>query len=236
MASIVPQNGQVATGGPVPQMPGMGGTSNGNVPVGTAPTPTNTVLPNTGVQANPYAAPVVNGMPSTIQNNGVNWNDGSFTAVGDMKDTYGAGTGVALGGVLQNMGTVNDSAIQATIANTNLEAGKQYANIQAQQAAAGITPNSSSAALAAGDFYSSVNSQLQSTIAGMEQHQQDSLINTLTHTGDSHGPDETGLQSAMDVMSPILGMVGGAAGAISEGFGVGGTAGTILDVLGALAL
>lgn len=243
MASIVPTNGQQATGGPVSMMPGAGGASNGNMPAGNIPGTMPVSSPTQVAQQNPMmpvgATPTVNGLPpGSVQTNNVNWNDGSFTAVGDMKDTYGAGTGIAIGNVLQNMGTTNDAAIQALINNTNLEAGKQYGNIQATQAASGITPDSSSAALAAGDFYSSVNSSLQSTVANMEQNQENTLLNTLLGTGSAHGPDITGFQSAMNILSPITGMVGAGAKAASDA-GVGGSSGglsTILSLLGGLAI
>ena len=113
-----------------------------------------TLAPPTG------GVPTTAGVPTSGRTDlmGLNWNDGSNTVTGDFKDTYGAGTGTAISDVLKGLGTTTDSAVQATINNTSQLADKQYANIQAQEVAGGITPNSSTAALAAGDFYSGVNS------------------------------------------------------------------------------
>jgi hypothetical protein len=168
------------------------------------------------------------------QTNNINWNDGSNTVTGDFKDTYGAGTGTAITDVLKNLGTSTDSAVQATIANTNLEAGKQAANITSGEAASGITANSSTAALAQGDFYSGVNSQLQSTVANMELGEENTLLSTLTGEGEQHGPDESGFDSAMSAISGIAPGIEQAAGAVSQDFGVSGKTGEFLDTLGDL--
>jgi hypothetical protein len=237
MASIVPTNGSPLTGGPI-QTPGMGGTSNGQVPVGTAPTPGTALNPINGVQANPFAPPAVNGLPpGSVQSSPVNWVDGSNTVIGDFNDTYGKGTAGAITSVLQNLGTSTDSAVQALINNTNLEAGKQYSNIQATQAASGITPDSSTAALAAGDFYSTVNSNLQSQVAGMESNQENTLLQTLLNEGAAHGPDESTFEkiaSAIPGLSSIVGSGSSAASSITSAINPGADT-SILDALGALA-
>jgi hypothetical protein len=199
------------------------------------------------VQANPYAAPVsgaptVNGLPpGSVQTSPVPTNTntgagGSYTLQGDFDATYGQGTGNAITDVLANLGTSNDSAVQALINNTNLEAGKQYANIQATQAAGGITPDSSTAALASGDFYSSVNSSLQSQVAGMEQNQENTLLNTLMTEGSAHGPDESTFQSIAGDLSGALGIAGtgaSAASGVTSALDPGADT-SILDALGAL--
>ena len=134
---------------------------------------------------------------------------------GDFKDTYGAGTGTAISNVLAGLGTNTDSAVQATIANTSRLADQQYGNIQAQEAAGGITPNSSTAALAAGDFYSGVNSSLQQTIGDMELKEEDTLLASLTDEGKGHGTDPSLLDSIMNG----IGDVGEIAGAVAPFFG-----------------
>jgi hypothetical protein len=196
---------------------GAGGTSTlRNVPTGQqsgmVPTSVGGMAPATAAQNNVFAPPaavapggavdggvatqapagygtIPTNNPSGVQGNNVNWVDGSNTVVGDFKDTYGAGTGTAITGVLQNMGTTNDSAIQALINQTNSAAGRQYSNIQAQEAAAGISPNSSTAGLAAGDFYSQVNEGLQTQIGQMESSQENTLLQTLLGEGAAHGGD-----------------------------------------------
>ena len=171
------------------------------------PGATSPANPQSTTVANPMAAPgavptsattVQGNAPGTVaQTNGVNWVDGSNTVIGDFKDTYGAGTGTALASALQGLGTSTSNAVNATEANTNLEAANQYKNIQATEAAQGVTPNSSTAALAQGDFYSQVNSSLQATTANMEEQEQTELISALQGEGAAHGPDESGFDSVL---------------------------------------
>lgn len=182
--------------------PGMMPQATGTVGNGTmVPTSTATVA------ANPFAAPGattpgIGTVPTTnttgVQSNDVNWADGSHTVTGDLKDTYGAGTGTAISSVLQNMGTNTDAAVQATTANANLNLNNQLANQQAGFAAAGITPNSSAAALGASDLTASVDTSLNSTIAGMESQEEDTLLSTLTGEGAAHGTDESTMDSIMN--------------------------------------
>ena len=209
-------------------------TTNTATPTTAVPTVTN---PTATTQANPYAAPaatastsgistvpatgtstsstgaITSNSPSTIQSNGINYSgsqgtDASNSLAGDFEATYGQGTGTAITDLLQNMGTVDSSAIQATIANTDLAAGKQYANIQSGEAASGVTANSSTASLAAGDFYSGVNSQLQQTIGSEEESEQSQLLQSLTQEGEAHGGDESGIDSLMNGITDA-GEIGG---------------------------
>jgi hypothetical protein len=200
--------------------------------------------PTAQAQANPFApagaAPVASAVPAgtqsvnpgaVAQTNNINWNDGSNTVTGDFKDTYGAGTGTAITDVLKNLGTSTDSAVAATNANVNLEAGKQAANITSGEAASGVTANSSTAALAQGDFYAGVNSQLQSTDANMELNEENTLLSTLTGEGEQHGSDVStmsmvgeGLSAAGSAVSMIPG-IGTVVGAGMQGIGAGLEAG-----------
>lgn len=248
---IAPVNGQAT---PMVQMPGVGGASNGNLP-NTMPTSVNPAAPSQIATSNPYAAPTagptgtvptsspVNGLPPGTEQTSpiaINTNQGpggSYTVQGDFDATYGQGTGNAITDVLQNLGTSNDAAVQALINNTNLEAGKQVANIQSSEAASGITPNSSTAALATGDFYSSVNANLQSTVANMEQGQENTLLSTLMNEGSSHGPDESTFESIMDAVGSLGGVIGGGAqtaSGITSAINPSADTG-ILDAIGALA-
>lgn len=228
-AGATPATGGAATPAAIPT-----GATTGQTPIAQA-------------QANPFApagATPVAAVPAGVaqsanpgavtQNNGVTWNTGSDSVVGDFQNTYGQGTGTAITQVLQNLGTSTDSAVAATNANVNLEAGKQAANITSGEAASGVTANSSTAALAQGDFYSGVNSQLQSTDANMELNEENTLLSTLTGEGEAHGPDESTFDSIMGDISGALPGVSSAAGAISQGFGISGGAGTALDALAAI--
>lgn len=186
-------------------MPAGGGQSPIAMPLANNPlVPANSTAPN----ANPVT------VPAGISN-GINTADGSYTLTGDFKDTYGAGTGSALAGVLGNLGTATDGAVTATNAAIEANAAKGFANIGSSQAAAGISPNSSTAALASGDFYAGVNQNIASTDAQMQLQQQDTLINSLQREGDSHGPD-VGAMATLAAMFP-QGLVGSMAGALAGG-------------------
>ena len=218
-----------------------GGAATPAIPMGATPGQT----PIAAGQANPFmpagAVPVASAVPAgTTQNvnpgavaqtNDINWNGGSNTVTGDFQATYGQGTGTAITDVLENLGTSTDSAVAATNANVNLEAGKQAANITSGEAASGVTANSSTAAIAQGDFYAGVNSQLQSTDANMELNEENTLLSALTGEGEAHGSDVStmsevgeGLSAAGSAVSMIPGW-GTVIGAGMEGVGAGLQAG-----------
>lgn len=169
-------------------------------------------------------------------NTGINWNDGDYTVLGDFKDTYGAGTGTGIVDVLKNLGTSTDAAVQATAAEVNREAGIQLGNIQANEAASGITPNSSAAALAESNFQTGVNTSLQSTIANMENQQEDTLLAALLGEGQAHGGDVSGWETLGNVLSGNESAIGALANAANATSASGtGTFSEILTALGALA-
>lgn len=233
---------------PLPTIPqGATGSPISNAIPGTAVANPNLIPGATTAQTNPYAAPSATVAPaagattstipstgvstSTVQNSGINFADGSNTVTGDLKDTYGAGTGTAISQVLAGLGNSTDAAVQATIANTDLAAGKQYANIQANEAASGVTANSSTAALASGDFYTGVNAQLQQTVSGMELSEENTLLSTLLGTGAAHGPDTSTWDSIMNGISDAATIGGDVLGA-ATGIGEAGGVGSLLKGLG----
>lgn len=240
--SLVPGTGAEignlqAGAGVAASMPGQSSTA--------LPSPTTAINPTATAQTNPYSAPTSTGVPQTsplptaVASNGVTFNTGDKSVTGDFQQTYGYGTGTALAGALSGLGTSTDTAVAATTNATNTAANQQYANIQAQQAAAGITPNSSAAALAAGDFYSNVNSSLQSTIGNMELNEEGTLINSLTNEGSAHGSDQSGWDTFGDVIGDIadvgtFGISGAIAGAFGSG-GSGSSGGSSSDISGMLA-
>lgn len=176
-----------------------------------------TLNPTAGGVATTSQVPTGNTVPlpsGTVQNTNINWNDGSNTVTGDFKDTYGAGTGTAISSVLQNLGSSTDSAVQATNANVEYLANQQYGNIQAQEAASGITPNSSTAGLAAGDFYAGVNSSLQSTDANMEMNEENTLLSTLLGEGAAHGTDPSTFDAVLNGIGDAGQIAGSVAGAV----------------------
>lgn len=91
---------------------------------------------------------------------GLSTTDGSNTVKGDFKDTYGAGTGSAIVDQLGSLGTATNSAVQSTNQAVLDAADRQKSNMYAQQAARGVSPDSSSSALYGSDFDAQVNSTL----------------------------------------------------------------------------
>lgn len=179
---------------------------------------TSTVNSTTASGTNTFA--MTNNDPSGVQSNGINvgasqGTDASNSLAGDFEATYGQGTGTAITDVLQNMGTNTDAAIQATISNTDLAAQQQMGNIQAQEAAGGVTPNSSTAALAESNFYSQVNSGLQSTISNDELNEESTLLNSLTTEGAAHGTDGSTIDSVLNGLSTAAGLGQSASSAVS---------------------
>jgi hypothetical protein len=156
-----------------------------------------------------------------VQSTGINsgatqGTDASNSLAGDFEATYGQGTGSAITDLLNNMGTTDSNAIQATIANTDYAAGQQYSNIQAGEGAAGVTANSSTAALAGSQFYTGVNDQLQQTIGSEEESEQSQLLNTLMTEGTAHGASGStmdsvlsGLTDAGEIGASVFGAVAG---------------------------
>lgn len=231
-----PGNPNQQGGLPVNPM-GTPSTQNGGVVGATVPT-AKAVSGTTGTGASTYGQafggvsttlPTVNSQATGISS-GLSTVDGSNTLVGDFSDTYGKGTGTALATILAGLGTSTDSAVTATNNQILQAAGLQQANMTATQAAHGVSSDSSTAALATGDFNAQVNTALQSTDANMELSEYNTLISSLQQEGTAHGGDS----SWTDSLGSILGLGGSAAGAISEGFGIGGTTGSILDALSSL--
>lgn len=220
-------------------IPGVGSGAAGSTPTTSTATPTSAVPtvanPTATTQSNPFAAPtaaptsaagsvpvagsatspsITSTSPSLVQSNGISPNtsqgtDASNSLAGDFEATYGQGTGTAITNLLSNMGTVDSGAIQATIANTDYAAGQQYSNIQSGEAAAGVTPNSSTAALAGAQFYTGVNDQLQQTIGSEEEAEQSQELQTLVGEGQAHGGDPSTLDEIMNGITDA-GEIGGA--------------------------
>ena len=142
----------------------------------TANQPFGTVAPSVGTDAGLT-------VPATGIGSGLSTVGGDDTVLGDFQATYGQGTGTALEGVLAGLGTATSGAVTATNQGIIDSAQKQYANLQATQAAQGVSADSSTAALAAGDFNAQVNQGIASTDAGIELSEENALINSLQNEG-----------------------------------------------------
>lgn len=203
------------------------GTSDPTVPFGGAPQ----------VPVGSASSPVLgqpNGTAGTGISTGLSTDYGDYTLAGDFAQTYGKGTGTALEGVLANLGTSTDNAVSATN-NATLEAAqKQAANITSGQAAAGISQDSSAAALAQGDFASTVNSQLSSQDAQMELGEENTLISALQTEGGAHGTDSSGWDTFSNILTGSQSIAGLASGASAATSAISPSADT--SILDALAL
>jgi len=154
------------------------------------------------------------------------------TLAGGLNNAFGAGIGTSIADVLSTMGGSTDQAVQATIANTDLAAQQQMGNIQSQEAAGGVTPNSSTAALAESNFYNQVNSGLQSTISNEELSEEDTLLNTLMSAGSEHGSSPSLLSSVTGAIGDVGSVASSASSAVSALSPTSDT--SWLDALGAL--
>lgn len=192
-------------------------TGTGTYPIATQPS--GTVPSSTGGDpTTPGTQGVSNGLSNV---------DGDYTLTGDLKQTYGAGTGQAISNVLSNLGTSTDNAVTAFTNEAMQAADKGYANIGSSLAAAGTSKDSSTYGLASGDYWSGVNANINATTSQMQLSEENTLLSTLLGTGAAHGPDSSG----WDTLGSVISGASSAAGAISSGLGVGGTAGSILDTI-----
>lgn len=156
---------------------------------------------------------------------------GDYTMLGDFQQTFGKGTGSVIAQDIASLGTSTSQALQTMDTAAIQAAQQQYGNMQANLAAQGVSPNSSTAALASADFSSQLTGQLASQAAGLGLSEEQLQLSALMTEGAAHGGDK----SAWDTISSFLGSnIQGISGAISQGFGVGGKAGSILDAIAAI--
>jgi len=173
--------------------------------------------------------------PNTSIGSGLSTKDGSHTLVGDFKDSFGAGTGTALADTIAGLGTSTDKAVQATNQSILNAAGIQQANIIGANAAAGLSKDSSSSALALGDFNSQVNQQIATTDAQMELSEENLLIQSLFEEGGAHGSDSSFMKSLGNFFQGGgLNIIGDVAHAVGSLPGIGGFADSALSALAEL--
>lgn len=197
--------GSVATvPGGLLKLPGLGGSN-------AAPS----LVPGANSGTLPTVAPAATGImtPTTGISAGISTADGSHTVTGDFKDTYGAGVGTALAGVLGGLGSSTDAAVKATNDQILAAAGRQQANMQATNAAHGISTDSSASALGMGDFNAQVAQTLATTDSQMELSEENELIQALMTEGQAHGGDVSGWDTFASVMKGVGSAVGDVAGA-----------------------
>ncbi len=200
------ETGQLVHGGFAPTPMGApAGTVPGNPPAyGPA-----TTLPATG-STPPGAAPTWGGLSTTpgagvtsIGGAPISTANTNNSFAGDFTQTYGQGVGTVLANTLAGLGTSASNAVSATNAEIEANAARAQANMTASQAAHGVSSDSSTAALATGDFNSQVNQNIASTDAQMQLNEQNTLIQSLFQEGQAHGGDTSWMQTLGAVLSGI---------------------------------
>jgi len=128
----------------------------------------------------------------------------SSSTTSALDETYGKGIGTALSTALSGLGTSTSNAVTTTN-NAAMTTGKEGFNtLQGQQAAAGISPNSSSSALEGSDYWAQFDTNLNSTDANMELSEENTLINSLQTAGSEHGADESTFSKISSIATPII--------------------------------
>jgi hypothetical protein len=124
-----------------------------------------------------------------------------------------------LANTLAGLGTSTSNAVSATNSEIEANAARSQANMTASQAAHGVSSDSSTAALATGDFNSQVNQTIASTDAQMQLNEQNTLIQSLFQEGQAHGGDTSWMQTLGSVLSgaeSAIGAIGGASQNMSQ--------------------
>jgi hypothetical protein len=128
---------------------------------------------------------------------------GSKTLAGDLQAIYGQGTGSAVGNVLGGLGTSTSVAEQNMINQTMGAANKGWGNIEAGMGARGVSADSSTAGLAAGDYWSQVMADIAKETGSIGLDEQQTLLQSLTGAGQAHGGDVSGWDTFGNVMQGL---------------------------------
>lgn len=147
---------------------------------------------------------------------------GSKTLAGDLQAIYGQGTGTAIGNVLSNLGTTTSIAAEQMIQPTMQAAQQGYGDIEAAMGARGVSADSSTAGLAAGDYWGKVSQGISQEMGQIGLTEEQQLLQSLTGAGQTHGGDVSGWQTFGNVMQGL----GQAGLGLGEAYLTGGMAGT----------
>lgn len=149
-----------------------------------------------------------------------------FSMLGDYQQTYGKGAGSALAGEVGNLGTQYSEALGIMNNATINAAQRSYGNLEANMAAAGVDPGSSSSALMSSDFASHLTDTLSSNAAQLGLQEEGMKLSSLTGEGQAHGSDVSGWDTFGNVMQGI----GQAGLGLAEAYFTGG--GSLADLGG----
>lgn len=175
----------------------------GGAPVGVVPAQAPVTTPNTLTPGGPVGT-----IPGAVQ--------GQLDS--QLTDVFGKGVGGAIDSTIANLGSTNSTymqAYQAAMAQPNAEA---LATLQTAQGNAGISANSSAAAIGTADLLSSETAQEGLQEQQLQQTDQQDLIGLLTSTEGAANKEAS--TSVWGDIGSVLGAVGSdaatAAGAISK--------------------
>lgn len=149
---------------------------------------------------------------------------GAKTMLGDFQATYGQGTGTALANALGNLGTTTSVAANQMIGPAMQAAQQGWQNIEQGMGARGVSADSSTAGLAAGDYWGQVNQGISSELGQIGLNEEQTLLQALQGEGAAHGSDVSGWDTFGNVMSGLGGIAGQVLGAAIPGGGtIGGS-------------
>jgi len=150
----------------------------------------------------------------------------SFQKAGTMP----GGLGTAAAQFMQSGAGFNPQVAQALIAAMQPQIAKGQANLMEQFGAQGLA-GGSPAALGMGDYLAQTNLDVGQLLSGLYEQ---SVQNYMQVLGMGHVNVSQQTQQGGGILGALGQLIPGAAGAISQGFGIGGTAGSLLDVIGAM--
>jgi hypothetical protein len=141
--------------------------------------------------------------PSGLNTNAPTQSGGDFTMLGDFQQTYGRGTGSVLANTLGNLGTSTSSAEQLMLQPTMQAANTMFANLDASNAARGVSADSSTAALLQSDLGGQVSSAIAGEMGTIGLNEEQMLLGGLSGEGQAHGSDVSGWDQFGDIMKGV---------------------------------
>jgi hypothetical protein len=147
--------------------------------------------------------------------------------------TMPGGLGTAAAEFLSSGAGFNPQVAQALIAAMQPQIAKGQANLMEQFGSKGLGA-SSPAALGLGDYLAQTNLDVGTLLSGLYEQSVQNYMQVLNmgHVNVSQQSQQGG--GILGALGQMLPGIGQAAGAISQGFGVGGAAGTALDAISAI--
>jgi hypothetical protein len=235
-------------------MPGIGSTSGANpvmpplnIPSGapaTNPYDPSSVIPTFGANAGPYSSTNLAGgipgpggafgsSPGSPVGSFANLSKSSLQSMArDLTRTYGAGVAQAIMDFLQGGAGFNQSAINNLFAALQPQINRGEQDLLNQFSTSG-NRFSSGSQIGIADFLSQVNLNEGQLETQMYEQATQNYMDVLMGVAGANMGRKASSPSFMDKLSGLLPIIGAGAGAASSA-GVGGTAGSILDVIASM--